>query len=261
MLETRGIIVGLDAKIEYLLPFFYLNLRLNSDLPITFFDFGMSLYGKDFCEKRGQVVAIDHSIFSSEIKEVQHHIKKAWFKKPLACEKAPYDLNLWIDLDCLIKGPLNELFDALSHDSHMAMVREYEVKVNEPHLDFSYIPIYNSGVLIFRKETHFIKNWIINCQFYDLEICGDQDVLSFTIFEKPEGFKELEPKFNFIVKKQEQNQNDISEIKEVFLLDEMAHHGLTTHNSSIIHFAARMKNQLLARYVAFEKLSYSKATC
>lgn len=254
MTLSKGIIVGLNAKIEYLLPFFYINLRLHTDLPITFFDFGMSMLGREFCQKRGEVIAIEDSLYQNNSELTGQKIKQAWFKKPLACLLAPYEKNLWLDLDCLVKGSVSEIFDVLNDHIDMTMIREYDIHIEEFKAAIPLIPVYNSGVLCFKKNTTYIQKWIQDCHKYDLEVCGDQEILSFSIFDAPQKFKELEPRFNYFVKSQKQNNHDISELADISILETLAHHNLTPSSAHIIHFAAQMKNQLLARFVTFEAL-------
>ena len=71
--------------------------------------------------------------------------RNAWFKKPLACLQSPFEISLWIDLDCEVTGPLDVLYDV--YGSSIAMARY-------PQKYIPY-PIYNSGVIVFRRYSHF----------------------------------------------------------------------------------------------------------
>lgn len=262
MSKTRGIIVGLNAKIEYLLPFFYTNLRLHTDLPITFFDFGMSLIGRQFCQKRGEVIAIDETLFSPPPDEVGFfEIKKAWFKKPLACLLAPYSINLWIDLDCLIKAPLDDIFEAFDEKTDLVMVKEYEIDVHVENLSINKIPVYNSGVMAFRQKASIIDTWIARCKTSDLRVSGDQDILSFCLYDHPDKFKQLPAEYNFVLKTKDSNiAHDISLSNDLEIIDPMSFHAMTPSSAFIIHFAGQMKNQMLARSLELEKLASQQAT-
>jgi hypothetical protein len=260
-MTSQGVIVGLNAKIEYLLPFFYINLRLNTDLPITFFDFGMTSWGRDFCQKRGEVVSVDSSLFKNLDNSIASDIiKNSWFKKPLACQKAGYDINLWIDLDCLIKGSISEIFETIKNGKDLAIVREYEIQLKTSELNAFHIPVYNSGVFAFKKQAAFIENWINSACKYDLSVYGDQDILSFSIFDNPCKFEHLSPEYNYVLSSQDHDQHEML-IKNAFKeIPPLAIYNLSCEKAKIIHFAGRLKNQLLARLLYLQDLSFKKTS-
>jgi hypothetical protein len=189
-ISNRGIIVGCDAKLEFLLPYFYLNFRLNSDLPIVFFDFGMTFFGRKFCEARGEVVSIEDSLSNCHEDEFMNLIRHSWFKKPLAFQRSPFELTLWLDIDCKILKPLDELFDQLQEDQHLAA---YE----ESYLDESH-NVLNSGVVVYKKGSPFLDKWINLCKQKNELFFGDQDALTLSLKETPELVKKLDQKFNNI---------------------------------------------------------------
>lgn len=163
----HGIIVATDQTLEHLLPIFYLNLRLHSRLPITFFDFGMSAQGRCFCEKRGPVIPIEDSLLTQK-----GCLKKTmWFKKPLAFKQAPYDMNLWLDLDCKVRGPLEPLFEKLKEPQWLAIFEEPTTPVKD-------CKHFNSGVVVFFKHSPFISLWEDLCLQFAEHLPGDQDALS-----------------------------------------------------------------------------------
>jgi hypothetical protein len=175
----KGIIVASDKSQEHLLPFFYLNLRLCSNLPITFFDLGMSIIGREFCEKRGPVIAIDHSLSSCN-----DHTKIMWFKKPLAFYHTPYSITLWVDLDCKIRQPLDDLVNLKDHvwlkiyeDPHAIAAHTRHKKKHPHYRDF------NSGVVVFRKNSPFILQWILKSAKKNSHVRGDQDILSLILID------------------------------------------------------------------------------
>lgn len=285
----KGIIVGLNSTIEYLLPFFYTNLRLHSELPITFFDYGMSVIGKDFCQKRGEVIPITDSVFLNEEFNQETHIKSAWFKKPLSCLMAPYDLNLWIDLDILIRGSLEPVFDHLNKEKQIAICQEYTVKIKKSirqyktipiydtsavkmleHLKAnlqnsafipSNIPIYNSGFFAFKKDNDFIKPWIdLSYRFVnspDIKRIGDQDTLSFALFDMTSIIAKLPIAYNYVIKAKK-NKKDSLLNTELYLIKALKHENLPLKEAINIHFAGNAKNTLLERFFHFEKLANPK---
>lgn len=215
--KTCGIIVGLDAKQEYLLAYFYINLRLCSDLPITFFDFGMSLFGKDFCEKRGHVIRVESSLYSRQTKSDEDLQKTAWFKKPLACKKAPYDVNLWLDLDCKVIKCLKLLIEQITQDNHLYLAVDERATSRAKTLGIDY-PIYNSGVIGFTKHAEVIDLWIKACMNQSFK--GDQDALSYVIACNRCNLTQIDPCFNTISMPQDRAFDKIAVLHYITYLKE-----------------------------------------
>ena len=286
----KGIVVGLDANIEYLLPFFYTNLRLHSDLPITFFDYGMTAMGLNFCKKRGEIIEIHRSLFETNIESQSHQIKKAWFKKPLSCASAPYDYNLWIDLDILIRAPFDEVYTPLEETKEISLCQEYLVKIRNKQKNYktcppvdkfiystfknfekntsseipssSIIPIYNSGFFAFKKNASFIDPWIQLSEKLanakdNLRI-GDQDTLSFTLYDMAHVVAKIPITYNLVIQKPKK----IIEVNplntKLSLIKQLRHFKLPIHEAKNIHFAAKCKLNFLARHLEFEKLTSHK---
>jgi hypothetical protein len=199
---TKGIIVGLCSKQEYLLPYFYLNLRLHTNLPITFFDYGMSTFGKSFCEKRGHVIELDTSIKKGHSTDPKFIIKKGWYKKPLACDLSPYDLTLWLDLDCKIHQNFEKIFEYVQdHDfvivkSPKHTKKSYTRKLLKKRT--SNLVIYNSGVIGFKKGSKIIKEWVRISEKMHAICRGDEDTLSFLLSQQNQLFYVLDKSFNLI---------------------------------------------------------------
>lgn len=288
----KGIIVGLNATLEYLLPFFYTNLRLHSDLPITFFDYGMSAFGRNFCEKRGEIIEISNSLYTTQNHNQNHQIKQAWFKKPLSCQIAPYDFNLWIDLDILIRAPFEDIFHKLEGIKEITICQEYLVKIKKtprqykqcPIYDSSVIktlenlkktknsyskipdtiPIYNSGFFAFKKNAQFITPWIelskkLANSLDGLRI-GDQDALSFTLFDMSHIIATIPITYNYVIQTPKNVGKQHPLDTKLSLIRNLRCHHLDIYDAHNIHFAAKTKINLLARYLEFEKLCHHQVS-
>lgn len=233
---TIGIICGVDKHQEHLLAFFYLNLRLHCDYPITFFDFGLSAFGKSFCQKRGQLISIEESILPKRLQSKNAHRKTIWFKKPLAFKQAPYDLNLWLDVDCKVVKPLDDLLKSLDHDIQCALCceknfpRRYGKEPSASHF-------FNSGVVLFRQHSSFIQKWIDHPLVNDKRLKGDQDSLTLVLNEHLETVKLLDISYNTFM--------------NPLIKTELA-------NSHIIHYIAKTKLLLELESQGFYKLISSK---
>jgi hypothetical protein len=205
--EEDGIIVGSDQTLEWLLPWWWDNYRRHNAFPVTFVNFGLSLEMKKWCQERGELIGL--SIFDLEItekEEIEPSIacewelnfgknfwqnRGAWFKKPLACLQSPYRRALWIDLDCEIRSSLKEIFSHADHPSGIGLVKDYEQPSSSPY------PLYNSGVIAFRRGLPLIQEWgsqvFVRSQLFP----GDQDLLSQMIHEKSMRISEMDPRYNW----------------------------------------------------------------
>lgn len=191
--DTKGILVGCDAAQEWLLDWWWKNYTQENDLPIAFADFGMSEEGKKWCKKRGVLlplsfenlyVASKHEIASSIVSEWEKTLspfwdsRSAWFKKPFALLNTPFQKTIWLDLDCEIIGSLDPIFDYIDPLSKMGLaeVRDPETKREGT--------LYNSGVIVFEKDSPLLKKWAEAALFDNNKYLGDQDALSQVIFDE-----------------------------------------------------------------------------
>jgi len=233
---TKGIIVGLCSKQEYLLPYFYINLRLHTNLPITFFDYGMSSFGKGFCEKRGNVIELDKSIKKGNSTDPKFIIKKGWYKKPLACDLSPYDLTVWLDLDCKVHQNFEMIFDYVQK-------KDFVIAKSPKNTKKSYmrrllkkrihnLVIYNSGVIGFKKGSKIIKDWIKISEKMHASCRGDEDTLSFLLSKQNHPFYVLDKSYNLI-------------------------HSVDTCQDVIIsHYISKLKENLLKEHLFLEKVAF-----
>ena len=192
----QGVLIGSDCKTEWLLPWWWKYYSKYNDLPVAVADFGLSPKMVKWCQKRFQVISCSQC-FVHPKRAVSKHLAKqwqetykgdvwqareAWFKKPLACLAAPFDLTLWLDVDCEVCGSLEPLFEGFEKKTELALVRESHD--------------YNSGVLLFWKKAPFLKKWAELCKDND-KYLGDQNVLTQLIVEGRIRIKELDPRYNW----------------------------------------------------------------
>jgi hypothetical protein len=195
----KGILIGSDSKTEWLLPWWWKYYSKYNDFPVAIADFGLSPKMVKWCQKRFQVISLkcprdfvqQKSDLSKNLaKQWQETYKgdvwearEAWFKKPLACLQTPFDLTLWLDVDCEVCGPLKPLFDSFEKKIELAIVRESQD--------------YNSGVLLFWKTSSFLKKWTELCIKENDKYMGDQNALTELIVSGKIRIKELDPKYNW----------------------------------------------------------------
>lgn len=208
----KGIVVASDVNQEWLLSWWWRHYSKHNRYPVAFFDFGMSKEARIWCEERGSV----YSLPESTLKEVSEdtrvkwenrygrgiwRFRSAWFKKPLAFLHAPFDLNIWLDLDCEVMGNLEVLFAALEPTSELALVREIE-EVQEKDQKQNYLLpgeiSYNSGVIVFRRGAEILSRWVEAAGAQNNRFLGDQSVLSRLIYLYDVPVTDLPLKFNWL---------------------------------------------------------------
>ncbi|HLB53139.1 MAG TPA: hypothetical protein VJK48_05475, partial [Chlamydiales bacterium] len=186
----KGILVGSNARQEWLLPWWWERYCRHNRYPVTFADFGLSQEKKKWCQERGSLLSICKSPFfvkdrndvegrfveewESKYPDTFWESRDAWFKKPQACLQTPYEQTIWLDIDCEVVQPLDDLFSfgiGLAVDSI----------ASAQSVDFL---IYNSGVISFQKNHPLIVEWATLS--FEKNGCfrGDQDLLSHIIAEK-----------------------------------------------------------------------------
>jgi hypothetical protein len=200
--ENFGIIVGCDARQEWMLKTFFINLRLHSDLPFVVFDFGMSHLGKKMAEKWAQVISLETNLRKFKYQKFNSR-KEVWLKKPQAFENAPFDFNLWLDLDCLVRSDPKEIFDYLQPDKEIVIRQEKKLPKNKVNnfliQKYPFFKMYNSGVVAFRKMASFIEPWIDIIQTTQDLFRGDQDLLSIYLSQNENIIENLPVQFNHMI--------------------------------------------------------------
>ena len=209
---SEGILIGADRHVEEFLPWWWKYYSLYNSRPVSIVDFGMSEKGRAWCVGKMHIIEFhatcDWVKSQSEIEPLNFQLWKkqyyngtaspnlwksrnAWFKKPSACLLSPYDFTLWIDIDCEVCGSLDPLFNLRDQDFDLAIVRE------DFHTEWK--PLYNSGVMLFRKNRSFLKEWHNRCRSDNGRAMGDQDVLSQLIVEGRVDIHTIPPIYNWLM--------------------------------------------------------------
>ncbi len=197
-----GVIVASDQTLEWILPWWLKCYQKHNSMPVAFIDLGLSFEKKKWCEERGVRIRLPVVDFAEEVDpQIAQAWEKdfgcrfwesrnAWFKKPMACLKSPFQRTIWIDIDCEIRGPIHSLFDYASKPIGFAMAKD--------QLDFSTTyPTYNSGVIVFRQNHPYLKEWANLCLAQNKRFRGDQEAFSQMIAERSEAIDELPPLYNW----------------------------------------------------------------
>ncbi len=208
---TRGILIAADAKQEWLLPWWWSNYAQENSLPVAVVDLGMSREARAWCSERCILISTDRNVrFIKHKEELEQstiqkweeiygktvwQAREAWFQKPSACLCSPFELTLWLDLDCEILGPLDALFAMLPEQAELGLVREPLIRQGDPALMFGEV-LYNSGVLLFRRNASFLQRWAEESRLKNGQFWGDQQILSRLIFSENIPVHELPEIYN-----------------------------------------------------------------
>ncbi len=211
MQASLGVLIAVDAQQEWLLPWWWSNYIQENSLPITVVDLGMTADARAWCAMRAHVInsTVDISTIKQREAFDQEQIQKweeiygkeiwkarqAWFQKPQAMQMTPFDLTLWLDLDCEILGSLKPLFELLPNEAELGLVREPLIRQGDPALLLGEV-LYNSGVVLYRKESSLIRKWAGEARNSNAIFWGDQLLLSRLIFAEKFSVCELPEIYN-----------------------------------------------------------------
>lgn len=209
-MSEKGVITECDAFQEWLLPWWWENYTRENKLPVTFIDFGMSQKARAWCQERGELLSLSQDAenlilrdFVPSEKQVAWEkaysvevwrAREGWFKKPWACLHSPYEKTVWLDLDCEVLGDITLLYEYLDERCEIALA------LNSPVEESSYVDgvlTYNSGVIVYKKDSGLIPAWAELCQSEVEKFMGDQNVLSYLIASKDIPVARLHPIYNW----------------------------------------------------------------
>lgn len=218
MKKNDGVIVGCDEQQEWLLPWWWLHYRMHNQLPVTFVNFGnMSKEAVAWCTKRGQLKSlVDSDLIMSQKEEIDPHLldvwetshsthdlwktRPSWFKKPFSMLLSPYERTLWLDLDCQVRFSLTPIFDFCENTNGIALTIEptifHEIGVLQG-IYHQNEKIYNSGVIVYRKNNQIIKEWATQALTHNQFFMGDQQLLSRIIHIKKLNIEPLPEIYNW----------------------------------------------------------------
>lgn len=203
--KEDGVLVATDIGLEWMLPWWWEHYSRHNSHPVAFVDFGMSEEARQWCRERGEFiplrvadifVAEQEEVEASYVQEWEKHFgtnfwpsRRAWFKKPLACLQSPFHRTLWLDLDCEVRGSIAPLFAFSDHPIGIALCKERWKK--------RCMPIYNSGVIVFRRNLLLIEDWANESFANNHQFRCDQELLSHLITEQKIEVNELPELMNW----------------------------------------------------------------
>jgi len=213
----KGVIVASDAKLEWLLPFWWLNYSLWNNFPVAFIDFGMSEKAIKWCKQRGMYIrhketihvsdkdGIDPSLTERWSKITKYpniwSLRREWFKKPSAFLLSPFEKTLWLDLDCEVRKDISEIFSFCDTQAQISLTPTRDTRkkaLQELGLLYPDENYYNSGVVVFHKNSKIIASFAKRAHTDNHLFFGDQDLLSRILYEEKIPYIELPSVYNYI---------------------------------------------------------------
>jgi len=209
----QGIMIAADRKLQSLIPVWHGYYQRVMDLPVAFVDFGVDEEYAAYCRRNFHYIALEvegkrdlktpDALADIWENLMPNHSKRreAWFKKPLACQLTPFQRTLWLDVDCAVLKPVNELFD---HPKEvLGLVAEDEKFQFSLHVSgltaFDEIT-YNSGVILFDRLNPVMRLWSEKARSESHLFMGDQDLLSRVIYETGGEVESLPSIYNHLVR-------------------------------------------------------------
>lgn len=199
--QDRGMVVGCDARQEWMLPWWWGHYSAHNDYPVLFINFGMSPKAADWCKAHGQCIDFDLSLdffvpqekIPSELQQVWREnfamkdfwqLRPRWYKKTFAMLKSPFRRNIWTDLDCEVRGDLTSLFDTCLNEAGLAIAPEPKYS-NDEAIKVGLLKAgevnYNAGVVVYAHGSETMLRWAESIVDMNGQFPGDQDVLSYLI--------------------------------------------------------------------------------
>lgn len=192
----KGVLVGCDVKQEWLLSWWWGHFyKHNREYRVAFADFGMSEQARGWCKERGELIAIAEVAVAKPVDKIANW-EKLWrdegrsgeiwmqrtrcFQKPAAMVQSPFHRTLWIDLDCEIRGDLEPIFSIPLSSAKMGAASWESNALFSPTNEIIHkYPYYNSGVVLFEKDSSILHRWAEAILEGGALACTDDELLSF----------------------------------------------------------------------------------
>lgn len=215
--QEKGLLVGCDAKQEWMLPWWWEHYRSHNAYPVAFIDFGMSPAALAWCKQRGECIDFNESLdflvpqekISSNLKKTWQAVfltkefweaREMWYKKPFSMLKSPFRQTIWTDIDCEIKGDLASLFEACNNEAGLAIAPEPDCSIERNIKNGILRPgekCYNAGVIVFAHGSKGMLKWTRKIVESNADFAGDQGVLDYLILKEHLPIRELSTIYNW----------------------------------------------------------------
>ena len=164
---NKTFLTGVDETHEYLLKWWYKNItKHNPDTHITICDFGMSEKVKRWAKSN-----------ADSFLEYEKHSKSAWFHKTQALIDSEYDYTCWIDVDCEVLKPIEDIFNYSEKDK-IGFTVDVAREIQQEGTWWA------TGVNLINGKSQLLSDW--HDVLKQEKVRGDQEALHELISESPE---------------------------------------------------------------------------
>ena len=164
---NKTFLTGVDTSHEFLLKWWYKKITYhNPDIHITICDFGMSPEVRDWAKTHA-----DHFI------SYPKHHKCAWFYKTQSMIDSPYEYTCWLDVDCEVQKPIDDIFNYAEQDKIGLTVDIIRGKW------------WATGVNLIKGMSPLLKDWHAIAE--KAQVRGDQEALQEIIGKYPQRGNEI----------------------------------------------------------------------
>ena len=164
---NKTFITGVDQNYEWLLKWWVRNLRKhNKDVHLTICDFGISKDILNWAKSNAEVV-----------KSYNPHPKCAWYYKTQSLLDSKYEFSCWIDSDCEILKPIEDIFDYAKKD-FIGLTEDIGKRITEKDHWWA------TGVMLSKNSSNILKDW--DKQLKKLTDRGDQEALYYLLNQNPQ---------------------------------------------------------------------------
>ena len=231
-MSEKGVLIASNEDYHCFVRSWYREYIIFNTLPITIIDFGMTTAQLKWCEGKMDIIPCHENSHIHPIEDISkerlaswdklycHGLKiedfwtnrKAFHQKARSLKLTPYNETLWLDLDCQVRGNIEELFHYAAKPPHFSLAENKKTKFRilwRLGIVPEGSPAYNSGVIVYKKNCPIMEELAeVSLQHDDL-FYGDQDILNSLIYEKNIQFDPLPEKFNCPPKRHHDIENPV----------------------------------------------------
>lgn len=199
-IADKGVLIGGNEKVEWLLDWWWKHYSRHNDLPVAFVDLGLSKEKRQWCMENGALIDLSGSCLAP-VDNKTFKCNCGW--KPFSIFFAPFKTTAWIDLDCEVRGNVEGMFEfgqkfAIAKDNLYHNARRVR-KNKEVREAMQGEIMYNAGVLVVHQDSQLLQLWMNAIKAGPQEWRkSDQPLLQTLLTKKPDLFELLPQKYNYL---------------------------------------------------------------
>jgi lipopolysaccharide biosynthesis glycosyltransferase len=115
---------------------------------------------------------------------------------------SPYKRTVWLDLDTQVRGSIEPLFAFCENEGGFAAAPEHvssQLLNKQRKMIGEDQVIYNAGVLVFKRQSKVVQEWIDRSKDQNHLHCSDQQILALVLNSKLFDFTTLSRLFNWTI--------------------------------------------------------------